>query len=412
MRFLFSLIGTVYSFLIKMAVPFNPKARMMVRGRWKVWRKLREGIVPGARYIWFHAASLGEFEQGRPMIEQIRREYPDYRIVLTFFSPSGYEVRKNYEGADIVVYLPADRNARVRKFLDLVKPEMAIFIKYDFWPCFLMELEHRHIPTYLISSIFRPSQLFFRWYGGAYKRLLYCFSHIFVQDEASRLLLEKHAVSHVSVAGDTRFDRVISVYESRKVLPLIERFVASVPEGGLVIVGGSTWPPDEEILVRYFNLNPKVKLILAPHEIHKEHLLQLISYIRRPFIRLSEASEQNIERQDCLIVDSFGLLSSIYRYGHIAFIGGGFGKGIHNTPEAAVYGIPVIFGPRYEKFKEASELIEVGGGFTVSSAEEFASLIEQMISDKDFRDRASQAAAVYIRSNAGATERILGQIMK
>ena len=213
MRFLFSLIGLVYSSLIKLAVPFNPKARMMVRGRWKVWRQLREGIVPGGRYIWFHAASLGEFEQGRPMIERIRSEYPDYRIVLTFFSPSGYEVRKNYEGADVIVYLPADRLPRVRKFLDLVKPEMAIFIKYDFWPCFLTELERRQIPTYLVSSIFRPSQLFFRWYGGAYKRLLHCFTHIFVQDEASRLLLEKHGIDHVSVAGDTRFDRVISVYD-------------------------------------------------------------------------------------------------------------------------------------------------------------------------------------------------------
>ncbi|WP_278846402.1 3-deoxy-D-manno-octulosonic acid transferase, partial [Porphyromonas gulae] len=335
-----------------------------------------------------------------------------YRIVLTFFSPSGYEVRKNYEGADVIVYLPADRLARVRKFLDLVKPEMAIFIKYDFWPCFLTELERRQIPTYLVSSIFRPSQLFFRWYGGAYKRLLHCFTHIFVQDEASRLLLEKHGIDHVSVAGDTRFDRVISVYEARKSLPLIERFAASVPEDGLVIVGGSSWPPDEEILVRYFNRNPKIKLILAPHEIDKEHLLQIISHIRRPFIRLSEATESDIARQDCLIVDSFGLLSSIYRYGQVAFIGGGFGKGIHNTPEAAVYGIPVIFGPRYEKFKEARELIDVGGGFSISSAEEFGSLIERLQTDKTYRDAASHAAADYIRSNAGATEYIVHRIMK
>lgn len=412
MRFLFSLIGLVYSSLIKLAVPFNPKARMMVRGRWKVWRQLREGIVPGGRYIWFHAASLGEFEQGRPMIERIRSEYPDYRIVLTFFSPSGYEVRKNYEGADVIVYLPADRLPRVRKFLDLVKPEMAIFIKYDFWPCFLTELERRQIPTYLVSSIFRPSQLFFRWYGGAYKRLLHCFTHIFVQDKASRLLLEKHGIDHVSVAGDTRFDRVISVYEARKSLPLIERFAASVPEDGLVIVGGSSWPPDEEILVRYFNRNPTIKLILAPHEIDKEHLLQIISHIRRPFIRLSEATESDIARQDCLIVDSFGLLSSIYRYGQVAFIGGGFGKGIHNTPEAAVYGIPVIFGPRYEKFKEARELIDVGGGFSVSSAEEFGNLIKRIQTDKAYRDAASHAAADYIRSNAGATEYIVHRIMK
>ena len=273
-------------------------------------------------------------------------------------------------------------------------------------------MERRQIPTYLVSSIFRPSQLFFHWYGGAYKRLLHCFTHIFVQDEASRLLLEKHGIDHVSVAGDTRFDRVISVYEARKSLPLIERFAASVPEDGLVIVGGSSWPPDEEILVRYFNRNPKIKLILAPHEIDKEHLLQIISHIRRPFIRLSEATESDIARQDCLIVDSFGLLSSIYRYGQVAFIGGGFGKGIHNTPEAAVYGIPVIFGPRYEKFKEARELIDVGGGFSVSSAEEFGNLIKRIQTDKAYRDAASHAAADYIRSNAGATEYIVHRIMK
>lgn len=412
MRYLFSFIGLVYSSLIKLAVLFNPKARMMERGRWKVWGKLRGGIVPGGRHIWFHAASLGEFEQGRPMMERIRAEYPDYRIVLTFFSPSGYEVRKNYEGADVIVYLPADRISRVRKFLDLVQPEMAIFIKYDFWPCFLLELERRQIPTYLVSSIFRPSQLFFRWYGGAYKRLLHCFTHIFVQDEASRILLGKHGIDPVTVAGDTRFDRVISVYEARKSLPLVERFAATVPEDGLVIVGGSSWPPDEEILVRYFNRNPKVKLILAPHEIDKEHLLQIISHLRRPFIRLSEATESNIDRQDCLIVDSFGLLSSIYRYGQVAFIGGGFGKGIHNTPEAAVYGVPVIFGPRYEKFKEARELIAEGGAFTVSSAEEFTSLIERLISDKGYREAASRAAADYIRTHAGATERIVRQIIR
>lgn len=412
MRYLFSFIGLVYSSLIKLAVLFNPKARMMERGRWKVWGKLRGGIVPGGRHIWFHAASLGEFEQGCPMMERIRAEYPDYRIVLTFFSPSGYEVRKNYEGADVIVYLPADRISRVRKFLDLVQPEMAIFIKYDFWPCFLLELERRQIPTYLVSSIFRPSQLFFRWYGGAYKRLLHCFTHIFVQDEASRILLGKHGIGPVTVAGDTRFDRVISVYEARKSLPLVERFAATVPEDGLVIVGGSSWPPDEEILVRYFNRNPKVKLILAPHEIDKEHLLQIISHLRRPFIRLSEATESNIDRQDCLIVDSFGLLSSIYRYGQVAFIGGGFGKGIHNTPEAAVYGVPVIFGPRYEKFKEARELIAEGGAFTVSSAEEFTSLIERLISDKGYREAASRAAADYIRTHVGATERIVRQIIR
>ena len=380
-------------------------------GQWKTNGILREKIDRNAKYIWFHASSLGEFEQGRPLIEKIKAEHPEYKILLTFFSPSGYEVRKNYGGVDVVCYLPFDTPYRVKKFLDLSKPVMAIFIKYEFWDNYLSELKRRNIPVYIVSAIFRKEQLFFKWYGGMYRKVLSYFTHIFVQDDASRELLSKYGVTNVSVFGDTRFDRVQDVYKNTKQVPMVELFVNNNrSDNQLTMVAGSSWQQDEEVYLNYFNEHPELKLIIAPHEIHKDHLMHIESMLKRPSIRLSEATEKDIKGKSCLIVDSFGLLSSIYRYGDLAYIGGGFGAGIHNVLEAAVYGIPVIFGPKYQKFKEARDLLQVGGAFSITDEKTFESKMEELSTYRDLLEAAGAAAGDFVKSNIGATNRIISSI--
>ncbi|MEA4808739.1 3-deoxy-D-manno-octulosonic acid transferase [Macellibacteroides fermentans] len=408
---MYSLIIHLYAFFIELISPFHKKARLMRLGQWKTNGILREKIDRNAKYIWFHASSLGEFEQGRPLIEKIKAEHPEYKILLTFFSPSGYEVRKNYGGADVVCYLPFDTPYRVKKFLDLSKPVMAIFIKYEFWDNYLSELKRRNIPVYIVSAIFRKEQLFFKWYGGMYRKVLSYFTHIFVQDDASRELLSKYGVTNVSVFGDTRFDRVQDVYKNTKQIPMIELFVNNNrSDNQLTMVAGSSWQQDEEVYLNYFNDHPELKLIIAPHEIHKDHLMHIESMLKRPSIRLSEATEKDIKGKSCLIVDSFGLLSSIYRYGDLAYIGGGFGAGIHNVLEAAVYGIPVIFGPKYQKFKEARDLLQVGGAFSITDEKTFESKMEELSTYRDLLDAAGAAAGDFVKSNIGATNRIIASI--
>ncbi len=408
---MYSLIIHLYAFFIELISPFHKKARLMRLGQWKTNGILREKIDRNAKYIWFHASSLGEFEQGRPLIEKIKTEHPEYKILLTFFSPSGYEVRKNYGGADVVCYLPFDTPYRVKKFLDLSKPVMAIFIKYEFWDNYLSELKRRNIPVYIVSAIFRKEQLFFKWYGGMYRKVLSYFTHIFVQDDASRELLSKYGVTNVSVFGDTRFDRVQDVYKNTKQVPMVELFVNNNrSDNQLTMVAGSSWQQDEEVYLNYFNEHPELKLIIAPHEIHKDHLMHIESMLKRPSIRLSEATEKDIKGKSCLIVDSFGLLSSIYRYGDLAYIGGGFGAGIHNVLEAAVYGIPVIFGPKYQKFKEARDLLQVGGAFSITDEKTFESKMEELSTYRDLLEAAGAAAGDFVKSNIGATNRIIASI--
>ena len=408
---MYSLIIHLYAFFIELISPFHKKARLMRLGQWKTNGTLREKIDRNAKYIWFHASSLGEFEQGRPLIEKIKAEHPEYKILLTFFSPSGYEVRKNYGGADVVCYLPFDTPYRVKKFLDLSKPVMAIFIKYEFWDNYLSELKRRNIPVYIVSAIFRKEQLFFKWYGGMYRKVLSYFTHIFVQDDASRELLSKYGVTNVSVFGDTRFDRVQDVYKNTKQVPMVELFVNNNrSDNQLTMVAGSSWQQDEEVYLNYFNEHPELKLIIAPHEIHKDHLMHIESMLKRPSIRLSEATEKDIKGKSCLIVDSFGLLSSIYRYGDLAYIGGGFGAGIHNVLEAAVYGIPVIFGPKYQKFKEARDLLQVGGAFSITDEKTFESKMEELSTYRDLLEAAGAAAGDFVKSNIGATNRIIASI--
>jgi 3-deoxy-D-manno-octulosonic-acid transferase len=403
-RYLYTFALHLYALSVEIASFFNRKARMTRIGQWYTNGILRKHIDRDAKYIWFHAASLGEFEQGRPMIEMIRQYHPECKILLTFFSPSGYEVRKNYEGADVICYLPFDTPYKVRKFLTLANPYMAVFIKYEFWLNYLTELKRREIKTYIISAVFRPNQLFFKWYGGWYRKALACYDRLFVQDEDSKILLANVGIENVEVCGDTRFDRVLEIQQNARLLPETEIFTRG---DKLILIAGSSWPEDEEMLIPYFNTHPEIKLIIAPHEIHREHLLYIQSLLSRPSIRLSEVTEESLRTYDCLIIDSFGLLSSIYRYGDVAYIGGGFGKGIHNTLEAAVYDIPIIFGPKYQKFKEAKGLIACGGAFSVDNEATFSACVDRFIANRKQRCKSGLIAGNYVRQNAGATKKIL-----
>ena len=404
---LYDLAIVIYDFIVHLAAPFSRKPRKMMNGHWVVYELLRQQVEKGEQYIWFHAASLGEFEQGRPLIEMIRAKYPNYKILLTFFSPSGYEVRKHYRGADIVCYLPFDKPRNVKKFLDIANPCMAFFIKYEFWKNYLDELHKRRIPVYSVSSIFRREQIFFKWYGGTYRNVLKDFDHLFVQNEASKRYLSKIGISRVTVVGDTRFDRVLQIREEAKELPLVEKFKGT---NSFTFVAGSSWGPDEDLFLEYFNNHPEMKLIIAPHVIDENHLVEIISKLKRPYVRYTRADERNVLKADCLIIDCFGLLSSIYRYGEIAYIGGGFGAGIHNTLEAAVYGMPVLFGPRYHKFKEAKDLIAVGGGFSITDDSSFRTKMDELLTDPTALETSGQAAGDFVKNSVGATDQILRQI--
>ena len=395
-----------YGGLIFLASLFNEKARLLRNGQHEAFKLLKEKVDPKAEYVWFHAASLGEFEQGRPVIEQLKRIQPDIKILLTFFSPSGYEVRKNYAVADIVAYLPLDTPGNARDFVTLVKPTQAIFIKYEFWPNYLLALKKANIDVFSISAIFRPDQVFFKGYGKWYLNLLRTFSHIFVQDKVSLDLLESQHLKNASICGDTRFDRVYDLFTQAKQLPLIEAFVKDSPD---VIVAGSTWPNDEELLVRYLKLHPQVKLIIVPHEVHSAHILSISKLLDGRFVRYSEATPENVKQTNCLVVDVIGVLSSIYRYAGVAYIGGGFGVGIHNTLEAAVYGIPVVFGPNYLKFREARELIAVGGAFSISNYVVLEAQFDRLLKENK---QAGKMAGEYVKQNTGATGQICNIIIK
>ncbi len=396
----------LYSSAAKLDSLFNKKVKKMIVGQQACFETLRTKIEPDRRYLWFHAASLGEFEQGRPLMEYIRQAYPMYGILLTFFSPSGYEVRKNYEGADIVCYLPFDKPKLVRRFLDLAKPYMAFFIKYEFWKNYLDELHRRQVPTYSVSSIFRANQVFFKSYGKGYRQVLHNFDHLFVQNETSKDLLQGIGVTNVTVAGDTRFDRVQQIRQQAKELPLLEAF----KQGKLTFVAGSSWQPDEDLFIEYFNHHPEVKLVIAPHVIGEDHLQQIISKVKGKVVRYTQATMENVQDARCLLIDCFGLLSSIYRYGEIAYIGGGFGTGIHNTVEAAVYGVPVIFGPNHQRFMEAKDLIACGGAFSVNDGNELNDLLDKLLSDSSFLQDTGRRAGSYVSSRIGATDIILKHI--
>lgn len=398
----------IYLYLLGVAVAslFDKKVKRMWRGEREAFEVLKQKVDPCSSYMWFHAASLGEFEQGRPLMERLRRRHPEYKILLTFFSPSGYEVRKDYGGADIICYLPLDTPLNAIRFLRLVRPVMAFFIKYEFWYNYLHILKHRHVPVYSVSSIFRPDQIFFRWYARGYAKVLRCFTHFYVQNEVSRELLAGIGINEVTVVGDTRFDRVLSIREQLKQLPVAEAF----SEGRRVFVAGSSWAPDEDIFIRFFNEHTDWKLIIAPHVIGEDHLEQIMQKLGRRAVRYTRTTPEEAREADCLIIDCFGLLSSIYHYGDVAYVGGGFGVGIHNVLEAAVWDMPVIFGPNNKNFIEAQGLIANGGGFEIASYEDFEGVMNRFINDEEAVKKAGAAAGRYVEGCTGATKKILSEV--
>ena len=409
---------------IAIASLFNKKVRTMWRGERDAFSVLKKNVDPLSKYVWFHAASLGEFEQGRPLMERIRKEHPQYKILLTFFSPSGYEVRKNYEGADIICYLPIDTRLNAIRFLRLVRPEMAFFIKYEFWYNYLHILRYRKIPVYSVSSIFRPDQIFFKWYGKSYADVLKCFTRFFVQNEESKKLLAGIGIKEVDVVGDTRFDRVLQIKEAAKQLPICEAF-----RKGCVFVAGSSWPPDEDIFIPFFNAHKDWRMIIAPHVIGEDHLKQILSKIEgKKVVRYTQTSPAEAAEADVLIIDCFGLLSSIYNYGDVAYVGGGFGVGIHNTLEAAVWNMPVIFGPNNKRFQEAQGLLKSGGGFEINNFGEFDALMRRLMGDSatsasstssakgsskgqsQFLKSSGKKAGAFVASLSGATAKVLAKV--
>lgn len=388
---------------LRLAAFFHPKAQKWVNGRQKWRSRYAASFEKKGRVLWVHAASLGEFEQGRPVIESFREKFPGWQIVLSFFSPSGYEIRKNYPQADFICYLPADTRRNARDFLDLIRPDAVVFVKYEFWANYLSELKRRDIPTLLVSALFRPGQPFFRWYGGFWRRMLGCFSHVFVQNAESGHLLQKIGMGNYTVAGDTRVDRVLKLAAQAPENDVVRSFAGNRP----VFIAGSAWEVDEAVFLPVLQQPgfQQFRIIIAPHEPSEKHLAQLIPRLKRPYIRYS-ACTAAAPPAEILIIDNVGMLNTLYRYGAVAFIGGGFGKGIHNTLEPAAFGLPVLFGPRYEKFEEARQLVARGGAFVIRNTADLVSILKKL-DDPAFYQRASGATLAYLEESRGATERII-----
>ena len=399
-----------YDCAIALAALKNCKARLLRRGRKGLLRHI-ESCMAGSkgRKIWIHAASLGEFEQGRPIIERIRRDVPDTTIIVTFFSPSGYEIRKDYPLADHIFYLPSDRPSNVRRFIDAVRPDVAIFIKYEFWLNYLNELRRRTIPTYLVSAIFRPTQVHFRPWGRLWRKALECYDTIFVQNKASQELLASVGYTRAVVAGDTRFDRVAEIARNAKQIPIIERFAMGAP----LFVAGSTWGKDEELLLELINANPDIRFVIAPHEMDESRIQHLENKVHGGVARYTRSNDSSdFSHTQLLILDTIGLLSSAYGYAHWAYIGGGFGVGIHNTLEAATFGLPIAFGPNYHNFREARELIEVGAATSVATAQELITWFTPIKSEGEAQQKASSSARDYTKEHCGATKTIMDLIFR
>ena len=406
-----------YVAAIWLASFFNPKARKWLVGR-RNWRtRIQKNFQKKGRVLWLHAASLGEFEQGRPVLEAVKKEFPDWQIVLTFFSPSGFEVRKNYPHADFICYLPTDTAQNARDFLALVQPDVAVFVKYEFWHNYLATLKKRHTPTLLVSAIFRESQPFFRWYGGFWRRMLGCFSQLFVQDEASRKLLQNIGFQNITVAGDTRIDRVLAIAETAPENQIVQNFCCREPRS--VLMAGSSWAADEAVFLPLpASLRERFYFIVAPHEVSEKRIGEIagrfLAFAPRdeavgdvPAIaRYSQAENHAFTTERLLIIDNIGLLNTIYKYGAVAYIGGGFGAGIHNILEPAAFGLPVIFGPRFQKFEEARQLLARGGAFSVKNAAEFKAVLTKL-TDPDFYQKSSAAAHGWLLENRGASSQIL-----
>lgn len=407
MKLLYNISIAVYVALIRLAALFNAKARLWCDGRKGMVERMREAIGEAENVVWMHVSSLGDFEQGRPLVDYVHDHYPEYKILLTFFSPAGYEVRKNYPNADYVFYIPADTRREVRRFLDVVRPKVVIFVKYEFWLNMLAELRHRKIRTFIASSIFRRNSIFFNLFGGIWREALRTFETLFVQDEHSKALLAEIGVENVVVAGDTRFDRVITIADEAKRVEVVEEFKGNKR----LFVAGSTWGADEEILLPLINENPDIKFVVAPHEMDESRIARLVQGVEGGAVRYTQLSNDFADKQ-VLVLDTVGLLSRVYGSGEWAYVGGGFGVGIHNTLEAAVYGMPVAFGPKYRKFKEACDLIQLGVGRSVRSAKELKVWFDELKEDGDYLARLSALAKVYVGQHRGVTEKIVQAIFQ
>jgi 3-deoxy-D-manno-octulosonic-acid transferase len=407
MIFIYNLGIGLYWLIVRIASLFNEKAWLWIAGRKKIFFRMEAEIDKSARIAWFHAASLGEFEQGRPLMEALRKEKPEFKILLTFFSPSGYEIRKNYSGADYIYYLPLDTHGNAKRFLSIVKPSLVVFIKYEFWYHYLTQVKKNDIKLILLSAIFRNDQVFFKTYGSWYRKILKCFTHLFVQDHSSVELLKSVNITNVTYAGDTRFDRVAQIASSSKNIEIVEQFARNK----FCFICGSTWPQDEELLTQYINTSANhFGFIIAPHEIHQAHINNLVQKLTVSYTLYSKAESSDLSQFRVLIIDNIGMLSSLYKYGKIAYVGGGFGTGIHNILEAAVYGMPIIFGPKYKKFREARELISVHGAFSVSTYDELNNIFNLLITDPKNLETSSATARNFITQNLGATDKILNYI--
>ena len=407
MNVLYNLSIFFYSVLIRLTAPFNVKAKQISKGRRQTFAELQVKIKRDKPIVWVHCASLGEFEQGRPIIEAIRK-HPEYRILLTFFSPSGFEIRKNYDLADYICYLPADTRKNAEKLIDLVNPEFVFFVKYEFWLHYITELKKRNIPLYLVSAIFRENQLFFKnmpW-GKWYRKMLFGFEQFFVQDDQSVKLLHQVGIKNVTKAGDTRFDRVAEIARNGKNIPLVEKFKGD----SLLVVAGSTWKPDEELLVKYILSHPETKFIIAPHETKKANIERLINLLKTTVICYTEATENSVMNKQVMIVDTIGILSSIYKYADLSYIGGGFGVGIHNTLEAAIFGMPIVFGPNYHKFNEAKTMVNLGIAFPINNSSSLNSIFDQLLSDNEKRNSITEECSNFINQNLGASQIILNKV--
>jgi len=408
MRIIYKLGLRIYFLLVLLAAPFHIKARRWLKGRSGIWKRIKRNPPGDKKVFWFHCSSLGEFEQGRPLMEEIREKEPECYIILTFFSPSGYELRKNFRIADVVTYLPLDTRFNAWRFINLVKPDVAYFIKYEFWYYFLRTLYKKNIPAYLVSAKFREEQTFFKWYGGWYRKFLRFFRYFYVQDETSKKLLSQLGFNNADITGDTRFDRVFQISELSRDYPDVLDF----KQNKKVIIAGSTWEKDEEILIKYINCSKDdVKFILAPHEINSKKIYRLLEQIDLPVVRFTDEDKGGYARAKVLLIDTIGHLSSIYKYGDIAYIGGGFGKGIHNTLEAATYGLPVVFGPNYHKFREAIDMLECNAAFSVNTYSDLLKVFNNFIGNEETLRHSSSAAKNYVRSKLGATRKIVNETL-
>jgi len=403
MRLIYNLGIRVFLLIVKIGAISNPKAKKWLAGRKGLLRKIKNEQDQSEKVIWVHCASLGEFEQGRPLIEEIKILYPEKKIVLTFFSPSGYEVQKNYSKADFIYYLPADTRKNARRFIKYINPEVVFFIKYEYWYNFLSVLQKKKVPVYFVSSIFRKDQLFFKSYGKWYRKMLKKVTHFFLQNQESAELLQSLNISNFSVVGDTRFDRVAHILENVKPLPQIERFLGSQK----AIIAGSSWKAEEALLMQYYRINPGFKLIIVPHEVTEENIQRILTQFDENAICYSKITSSKLVDKNILIIDSYGMLTSLYQYGYLAIVGGGFGAGIHNILEAATFGMPIIIGPNYERFNEAIDMVDLHCAFPVCNIEEFNTIMNHLLSGPALVKTISRIASDYVKSNVGATPKIL-----